>query len=296
MGGGLFTFYRIDTTNSDIAIAGQPEDAPAPTPDDPPPPPPPPPDPHPGIIDQIIFSEDHVTGQIVQTESNINENVSAQSDRAVSAFDAVRNALGIVEDNVQASIAGAVLNVNSTVASGIDRLAQRLGVPTQQLATAIQGNADALDTVQQTIVDQVIGPLREKIEADEIRIIANNLSGGIRNHDSFRPESLLKVVPIVGDAIQLFELLGIRPQSVVNRARAEFSRGLRKLRGRFITVSRAEHAEALGYFQTRHWRQEWRSGVRHLGRRRRGPVRRLRFNGTGLPDAGYRSGRAGTSG
>ncbi len=116
----LFTFYKIDTSNSNIAIAGAPEPPP-------PPPPPPPLDPHPGIVDQIIFSEDAVVGQIVGSEGNINANVVAQGDRAVSAVDAVRAALGIVEGNVQASIAGAVLSVNSTVAAGIDTLPNVLG-------------------------------------------------------------------------------------------------------------------------------------------------------------------------
>ncbi len=60
---------------------------------------------------------------------------------------------------------------------------------------------------------------------------------------------MLKVVPIVGDAILLFETLGIRPNNVVNRARAQFNRGLRKLRKLFITVSPVEDARALTYFE-----------------------------------------------
>src|SRR4030095_15873739 len=84
----LFTFYRIDTNTSQIALAGTTTDD---DDDDNPPPPPPPPPPD---------DDSNVLNRIDGAESSIKTHVTSESNTTRSAVQSVRDALGIVEGNL----------------------------------------------------------------------------------------------------------------------------------------------------------------------------------------------------
>lgn len=231
----LFVFYGIDTSSSTIAIAGRP------TP--PPPPPPPPPLPPPPDL-----SHTDIVNQVQQSESNIVTDVRAGADRLSNqqnaALAAVKDALGVVEGNVNATIAGAVLKVNAETAAGVDRLASQLGIQGQDLALAIKGNTTAIANVQKGIEEKLLPEILKTnqnvlLTSDAVRDVGNNfldkmlgqaLSIGGRIIDFYAGGGIVQVANFVKRSIDQVINGNLRPDRVVKRAIAEFNRGLRRLR------------------------------------------------------------------
>ena len=225
----LLVFYAIDTSVSTVGIAGFTAAPP------PPPPPPPPPD----------LSHTDITGQIQQSESNIIQNQG-------SALAAVRDALGVVEGNVQASIAGAVLNVNSATALGFANLSNQLGVQTGDLLDAIKGNGTAIQNVQQAIANQVLPQLQANGNAiEQVRdnflntTLGQALATGGRILGFMTGGGILQVADFVRHSIDQVINGNLRPDRIIRRATAEFNRGLRRLRRIFSLTEAGPDAERL---------------------------------------------------
>jgi len=227
--GGLYSFYRIDTNASQIALAGI-------TTDDDPPPPPPPVDEHGNVIARIDTAE-----------SNLAAQMTSEGSSTRSAVDAVRNALGIVEGNLDASIAGAVLKVNAETALGVSTLATQLGVATQDLALAIKGNGNALEKIQQSIADKLMPEILkgqdlttltsakvEKVGNDFLeKTLGQVLSAGTGVVGLFSGGALLPVASFVQKAIMDVVNGVLRPDRIFKKAMAEFNRGLKRVKKLF---------------------------------------------------------------
>ncbi len=175
-----------------------------------------------------------------QSESNI---VGNQQE----ALAAVRDALGVVEGNVQASIAGAVLNVNAATALGVSNLATQLGVQGQDLANAIKGNGVAIQNVQQAIANQGLPQLQANgVAIQEVRdnflntTLGQALATGGRILGFMTGGGILQVADFVRHSIDQVINGNLRPDRVVRRAVAEFNRGLRRLRNIFRATAGPE--------------------------------------------------------
>lgn len=232
---GLFVFYKIDTTGSTIALAGHLDDGD--DDEDPPPPPPPPP----------VDEHGNVIARIDQAESNLTGHVSTEGTTTRSAIQSVKDALGVVEGNVNASIAGAVLKVNSETALGIGNLANLLGVQGQDLAFAIKGNGDAIEKVQQSIADKLLpevlkGQDLTKITTAKVEEVGNSffeksleqaLSAGTGLLSFFSGGTLLPVAGFLQKSIMEVVNGKLRPDRIAKKAMAEFNRGLKRVKRLF---------------------------------------------------------------
>lgn len=232
-GNEAFFFYRIDINASQVAFAGETTD----DDDDPPPPPPPPP----------VDEHGNVIARIDQAESNLTAHVSSEGTNTRSAIDSVRNALGIVEGNVNASIAGAVLKVNSETAAGIGNLANLLGIQTQDLAFAIKGNGDAIEKVQKSIEDKMLPEILKgqdltKLTTAKVEEVGNSffektleqaLSAGTGMLSLFSGGTLLPVAGFLQKSIMSVVSGNLRPDRVAKKAMAEFNRGLKRVKKLF---------------------------------------------------------------
>lgn len=233
--GGFAVFYKIDTNNSTIALAGS---ADGDDDDDPPPPPPPPPP---------ADDDTDVLNRIGLAESNLTGHVSSEGGTTRSAIQSVRDALGVVEGNVNASIAGAVLKVNADTALGVDKLASQLGIATQDLALAIKGNGNAIEKVQQSIVDKLMpevlkGQDLTKITAAKVEEVGNSflektleqaLSAGTGMLSLWSGGALLPVAGFLQKSIMEVVNGQLRPDRIAKKAMAEFNRGLKRVKKLF---------------------------------------------------------------
>lgn len=233
---GLAVFYKIDTNSSTIALAGSAVDDGGGGDDDPPPPPPPPVDDNGDVIDRIGLAE-----------SNLTNHVSTEGGTTRSAVQSVRDALGIVEGNVEASIAGAVLKVNAETALGVDRLASQLGISTNDLALAIKGNGNAIEKVQQSIADKLLpevlkGQDLTKLTTGKVEEVGKNflektleqaLSAGTGMLSLWSGGALLPVAGFLQQSIMSVVNGALRPDKIVKKAMAEFNRGLKRVKKLF---------------------------------------------------------------
>jgi hypothetical protein len=235
----LFVFYNIDTNNSTIAMAG-----------------------HMsagsgggggndgggsgggggggggGTIDDTA-----ILNRIGQAESNLSGSIATEGTTTRSAVQQVKDALGIVEGNVNASIASAVLHVNAETAVGIDKLAAQLGIATSDLSFAIKGNGDATAKVQQAIENRLLPEVLKAnqgiaITQDSVQKIGNNfleqmLSAGTGILSVWSGGALLPVAGFVQQSIMSVVNGALRPDRIVNKAMAEFNRGLKRIKKLF---------------------------------------------------------------
>jgi hypothetical protein len=232
--GSLFSFYRIDTSTSRIALAGVTTDDD--DDDDDPPPPPPPPD-----------DDADVLNRIGQAETNLTGHISTEGGTTRTAIQSVRDALGIVENNLDASIAGAVLKVNSETALGIGNLATQLGISTQDLALAIKGNGNALEKVQKTLEDKMMPEILKgqdltKLTQAKVEEVGNSLfektlesalSAGTGMLSLFSGGTLLPVAGFLQKSIMSVINGNLRPDRIAKKAMAEFNRGLKRVKKLF---------------------------------------------------------------
>jgi hypothetical protein len=228
---GFFTFYRIDINAPQVSFAG------VLTGDEEPPPPPPPP----------VDEHGNVIARIATAETNLAGHVSTEGATTRSAVQSVRDALGIVENNVNASIAGAVLKVNAETALGISNLATQLGVQTQDLALAIQGNGNAVATLQKALEEKLLpevlrGQDLTKLTAARVEEVGNSffektlgqvLSAGTGIVGLMSGGSLLPVASFVQKSIMEVVNGNLRPDRIAKKAMAEFNRGVKKLKKLF---------------------------------------------------------------
>ena len=254
---GLFVFYAIDINNSTIAMAG-----------------------HLNGGDGGGGGDDggggggggggttdhtEVLNRIGQAETNLAGAISSDGTTTRSAVQQVRDALGMVEGNVNASIAGAVLKVNAETALGIDKLATQLGVSTQDLSFAIKGNNDAIGKVQKSIEEKLMPEILKGQDLTQIttakveevgksfldKTLGTALSSGIRLVSLYAGGGIFDVAGFVDKTIQSVISGNLRPDRIVKKAVAEFNRGLKKLKGIFklsastLSTSDASRIEAL---------------------------------------------------
>ena len=231
---GLAVFYKIDTNSSTIALAGSAVDDGGGG--DPPPPPPPPVDDNGDVIVRIGLAE-----------SNLTNHVSAEGGTTRTAIQSVRDALGIVENNVEASIAGAVLKVNAETALGVNRLANQLGVSTNDLALAIKGNGNAVEKLQQTIADKLMpevlkGQDLTKLTSAKVEEVGKSfldktleqaLSAGTGLLSLWSGGALLPVAGFLQQSILSVVNGVLRPDRIAKKAMAEFNRGLKRVKKLF---------------------------------------------------------------
>jgi hypothetical protein len=188
-----------------------------------------------------------VIARIDQAEGNLTQHVSSEGGNTRSAIQSVRDALGIVEGNVEASIAGAVLKVNSETAAGIGTLATQLGVHAQDLAFAIKGNGTAIDKVQQSIEAKLLPEILKgqdltQLTTAKVEKVGNDffektlgqvLSAGTGIVGMFSGGALLPVASFVQKSIMEVVNGKLRPDRVFKRAMAEFNRGIKKVKKLF---------------------------------------------------------------
>jgi hypothetical protein len=234
--GASVVFYNIDTNGSTIALAGHLDGDDGDDDDDPPPPPPPPVDEHGNVIARIDLAEGNLTGHI-----------TSEGTTTRSAIESVRNALGIVEGNLDASIAGAVLKVNSETAIGIGNLATQLGISTQDLALAIKGNGNALDKVQKSLEEKMLPEILKgqdltKLTQAKVEEVGNSLfektleqalSAGTGMLSLFSGGTLLPVAGFLQQSIMSVVNGNLRPDRIAKKAMAEFNRGLKRVKKLF---------------------------------------------------------------
>lgn len=232
----LFVFYNIDTNNSTIALAGHISGGSGGGGDD-------------GggsggggggggTVDN-----GEVLNRIGQAESNLNGTITNEGSTTRSAIQQVKDALGIVEGHVDASIASAVLKVNGETALGIEKLAAQLGVPTQDLALAIKGNGDATAKVQQAIeskllpeilkANQGIALTQESVTKAGDNFLEQMLATGTGVLSMWSGGALLPVASFVQKSIMSVVNGALRPDRIFNKAMAEFNRGVKRLKKLF---------------------------------------------------------------
>jgi hypothetical protein len=231
---GLAVFYRLNTSSSTVAFAGTFTDDGGD--DDPPPPPPPPVDEHGNVIARIDQAEGSLIGHI-----------GSDGTTTRTAIQSVREALGVVEGNLDASIAGAVLKVNSETALGIGNLATQLGLSTQDLALAIKGNGNALEKVQKTLEDKMMPELLkghdlQQLTQAKVEEVGNSffektleqaLSAGTGMLSLFSGGTLLPVAGFLQKSIMSVVNGNLRPDRIAKKAMAEFNRGLKRVKKLF---------------------------------------------------------------
>lgn len=188
-----------------------------------------------------------VLNRIGQAESNLSGAISGEGTTTRSAIQQVRDALGIVEGNVNAGIASAVLHVNAETALGIEKLATQLGISTSDLSFAIKGNGDAIGKVQKSIEDKLmpevlkanqgIGITQEKVKelGDSFfeRSMGEILSAGTGVLSMWTGGAILPVANFVQKSIMSVVNGALRPDRIVNKAMAEFNRGLKRIKKLF---------------------------------------------------------------
>jgi hypothetical protein len=200
---------------------------------DPPPPPPPPP----------VDEHGNVIARIGQAEATLSGQISSDGSTTRTALQSVRDALGIVENNIEASIAGAVLRVNSETSLGISNLAAQLGVQSQDLAFAIKGNGIAIEKVQQSIEAKLLPEILKgqdltQITQAKVDEVGNNFLGQVLSAGTgvlgfFSGGALLPVAGFVQNAIMEVVNGKLRPDRIVKKAMAEFNRGLKRVKKLF---------------------------------------------------------------
>ena len=184
-----------------------------------------------------------VLDRIGVAESNLTGSITGEATTTRSAIQQVKDSLGIVEGHVDASIASAVLRVNGETALGIEKLAAQLGVPTQDLAFAIKGNGDATAKIQKTIEDKL---LPEVLKANQgiaitqasVEKVGNSfleqvLSAGTGILSAWSGGALLPVAGFLQQSILSVVNGALRPDKIVNKAMAEFNRGLKRIKKLF---------------------------------------------------------------
>lgn len=185
-----------------------------------------------------------ILGRIDQAESNISSAVGADGNNTRTALQSVKDALGVVEGNVNASIAGAVLKVNGATAIGLENLANQLGVSTQDLTFAVKGNGDAIGAVQRSIEQKLLPEILASnqnalLTQQSVQELGNNffektlgmaLGAGTRVLGFMAGGSILGVADFVQKSIQSVVTGALRPDRIVNKAIAEFNRGLKRLK------------------------------------------------------------------
>lgn len=233
---GFTVFYNIDTNNSTIALAGH--------------------------LNPVggggggdtgggsggsggggTVDNTEVLNRIGQAESNLTSAIGGDGSTTRSAIQQVRDSLGIVEGHVDASIASAVLKVNTETALGIEKLAAQLGVPTQDLAFAIKGNGDATAKIQQAIENKLLPEVLKAnqgiaITQDVVQKAGDNflesmLSAGTGVLSMWSGGALLPVAGFVQKSIMSVVNGALRPDRIVNKAMAEFNRGLKRIKKLF---------------------------------------------------------------